>query len=276
MKLHDFFGFSGDTFVYYPSFCRHFDINANAAILLCYVGWKAFENDPNGWKAVNAEQITRDTGLGPKEQINARKALVDRKLIDERYVRLDHQMFIRLAPKQEELTPNRQNGDSPFPESPERRMASVPNGDSSIDGNNDLKNRSTPIPPKGRSRRESKPLMPETNEVIGNLKTEYLGAKSRRFIVNGPSVKAISDLLAQGVSKEEMAHVGRLAFRQTDAKKCWRCCKIGGAEDFARFYATIREELNGQLQSAMAGSVGVMKDPSGQRDEVIHAKILKI
>ena len=127
--------------------------------------------------------------------------------------------------------------------------------------------------PSKPSKKSKDPNTRPAQEVAGKLKELYEQARGRVFVCDctaaSADIRAIAKLMAKGISPTEMAQVAQLALRQTSVKSHWHCCKFGGAETFARNYDKIREELNGELQAAMAG--GVLRDPTGQRDEELHA-----
>jgi hypothetical protein len=96
MNLSEVF-LCGKPFPYYPKFITQENISINACILLCYVGWRAYEDDPFAWWDCSVSDITTATGLSKKEQATAKAALVERKFIEERYARLDHKLQFRLG-----------------------------------------------------------------------------------------------------------------------------------------------------------------------------------
>ena len=96
MRLSELFKTTGETFTFYPSFCHRFDISVNAAVFLCFIGWKTIP-DTDGWREFNSEAITAGTGLSEKEQRTARAALKAAGLLEEDHNRWEHKMFFRLA-----------------------------------------------------------------------------------------------------------------------------------------------------------------------------------
>ena len=141
----------------------------------------------------------------------------------------------------------------------------------------DLEPGSTPIPPRGKVRKPPKPILPQAMELAEKMKRIHLEDRGTVLVCPESALRDLSGLFERGeATQEEACHVANLVWKQPKDRAHFWCGQAGDMAHFVKNYGMIREQLNGQLQSAMAGSVGVMKDPSGQRDEVIHAKILKI
>lgn len=97
MKLSELFKSIGSPFSYYPEFVHRFDISVNSCVLLCFIGWKTFEDEIGNWRHFSTDEITKATGLTGKEQATARKHLSDKGLLEDRYHRLEHKLLFRLA-----------------------------------------------------------------------------------------------------------------------------------------------------------------------------------
>lgn len=95
MRLTEFFNFAGNPYTFYPGLTAKLGVSTNAAVLLCLIGWRTLPGS-GGWVPLSAEEVERDTGLSKKELGTAREQLVTAGVLEERYVRLDHQMFYRI------------------------------------------------------------------------------------------------------------------------------------------------------------------------------------
>ena len=85
MRLSEHFRDIGRTVAYYPSLS---DIlgGGTATILFCQFFWfTPAEPELNGWFKKSAEEIKKTTGLTPTEQRTARKALIERGLLEEEF-----------------------------------------------------------------------------------------------------------------------------------------------------------------------------------------------
>ena len=130
MKLTELFNTTGEPFSYYPGLVHRFNISVNASVMLCFIAWKTFSDELDGWKSFNSDGIQKATGLSVKEQAGARRQLVEAGLLEEHYARLEHKLMFRLLPK--EL-----GGGSPTPEmgnpqTPKGQMGKPQKGESSI------------------------------------------------------------------------------------------------------------------------------------------------
>ena len=101
MHLTQFFKEPGKPFPYHPKLANKLGINANAMILLSFVGWGTFEDTVNGWVKCSKQTLFEETALSFREQETARAKLVSLNLIEEKYERLEHQFYIRLTPEKE-------------------------------------------------------------------------------------------------------------------------------------------------------------------------------
>lgn len=126
MKLTELFTATGEPFSYYPGFVGQFDISVNACVMLCFIAWKTFPDELGGWKPMSSETIRKATGLSTKEQVTARKQLVEAGLVEEFYARLDHEMRFKILPK--EVSGFSPNPETAFPETPKGSLGNTPKG----------------------------------------------------------------------------------------------------------------------------------------------------
>jgi hypothetical protein len=91
-----FYQAPGHPIAYFPSLAPHVG-GTNAAILLCQLlYWTPRAKDPEGWIYKTQLELIYETGLSRHEQRAARTALKARGLLEERYDRLDHQLYVRV------------------------------------------------------------------------------------------------------------------------------------------------------------------------------------
>jgi len=101
MKLSNYIIDLGRVVAYYPNLKKVTE-STTATILLCQLlYWTPKAKDRNGWIYKNADEIEEETGLTYNEQKTARKILVEKKLVEEEFKRLDHTNCYRV--NQEEL-----------------------------------------------------------------------------------------------------------------------------------------------------------------------------
>jgi hypothetical protein len=115
MKLTELFAATGEPFSYYPGLVHQFDISVNAAVFLCFIAWRTFPDELDGWKALSIEIVKEATGLSVKEQSTARKQLVKAGLILERYARLEHKLKFKLLPAEIAVSPNAESAHAQTP-----------------------------------------------------------------------------------------------------------------------------------------------------------------
>lgn len=130
MNLNTLFEATGEPFTYFPGFVERYGISVNASVLLCFLAWRDFDGDANGWRLLNASDITERTGLTLKEQRTARAQLVQAKLIEENYARLEHKLRFRIIGEEPAQSAKSENG-----QMPKGQMAIRPIGISSIEKN---------------------------------------------------------------------------------------------------------------------------------------------
>lgn len=98
MKLSDFLEDVGRSVAYYPRIAKAVG-GVKEAVFLCQLFyWKDKGEGADGWIYKTQAEIEDETGLSRYEQEHARKSLVKRGLIEEKYQRITHKMFYRVMP----------------------------------------------------------------------------------------------------------------------------------------------------------------------------------
>jgi len=96
MKLSDFLFNIGRPVAFYPGLVKALG-SMKQAVFICQMAyWKDKGEDPEGWIYKTAEEIETETSLTYKEQTTVRAALVEKKALQERYARTEHQMYFRV------------------------------------------------------------------------------------------------------------------------------------------------------------------------------------
>lgn len=96
MRLSNYIIDLGRTIAFYPGL-RRVTNSINATILLCQlIYWCDKTKDKDGWIYKTNYELEDETGLSVYEQQTARKILVDLKILEEEFKRLDHTMRFRL------------------------------------------------------------------------------------------------------------------------------------------------------------------------------------
>jgi hypothetical protein len=91
-----FYQAPGHLIAYFPSLAPHVG-GVKAAILLCQLlYWTPRAKDPEGWIYKTQLELIAETGLSRHDQRAARTALKKRDLLEERYDRLAHQLYVRV------------------------------------------------------------------------------------------------------------------------------------------------------------------------------------
>lgn len=152
MKLSQCINFSGQTFSVAPAVLRHF--GAKEGIFLCRIIW--WQIDADTWIEKDIETIQFETGLTAAEQRTVRTNLIQAGVLEEEYKRLEHKLRFRIIasalemeidqePSSKEATykiPQVKNVDlgtsRTFTSSSKKKLVQV--------------NKSTPLPPRGRSK----------------------------------------------------------------------------------------------------------------------------
>ena len=165
MKLSEIIRTTGQPFAYYPELVRKHDISVNACVLYCFIAWKTLPHAIGEWIPLTIEVIKRETGLTEKEQINARKVLVEKRMIEEHYARLEHTLKFRLADLEIEVSPSAEREDAPPEHPPKGRMAIHPKGVSTKDGKEGLKKEEKEV--------ATLPLFPQKPSLKAKKKYDY-------------------------------------------------------------------------------------------------------
>lgn len=96
MRLSNYILDLGRTIAFYPGLKRVTN-STNATILLCQlIYWCDKTKDKEGWIYKTNYELEDETGLTVYEQQTARKILIDLKILEEEFKRLDHTMRYRL------------------------------------------------------------------------------------------------------------------------------------------------------------------------------------
>lgn len=256
MKMDCLFLNTGKPFLYYPDFVKRFDLSVNAAVFFCYVGWKTLPGGENEWKSYTAKQVTEATGLTVREQETARKILIEKKLIEEHYARLEHVMKFRLSSIEVEIprkrvSPNAENAGA---QARETRLANSANGVSLIEQEKGKKGKET----KGASAPDAVESKPKS------AKPQFTDAWclewERRF--GGPyDFKGAAD----GKAADELLKLYPPDELMVMAKKAWdkvatdfNCKHAITIRGFASRFNEIRLEIgaaNGKATGVTAGGI---------------------
>lgn len=96
MKLSEYLTGVGRPVAYFPKL-RPLTGSTNATVFLCqFVYWTDKEKSGDGWIYKTSDEIEEETGLSYDEQKTARERLKQAGLIQERYARLEHQMYFKV------------------------------------------------------------------------------------------------------------------------------------------------------------------------------------
>ena len=221
---------AGTPFTYYPSMVHNYGVTTNAAIFISFIGFKVFEGAENEWRDFSVVEIEKRTGLTRKEQINARKLLVEKGMLEEDYQREKHKLFYRLKPDSDDETDpvgTCPKGTCSEPEAhAQRGHGTCPKGTST---NKDQEQEITSAPPgalpleSGKAAEES-----EHKKFIRYWSEEHIKRFSRKYkVLGGRDGKALKNLL-----NEPGATAGML---MRFADKCW---KAAAADPKRHFYCT--------------------------------------
>lgn len=244
MKLTELFSEVGEPFSYYPGFVTKFSISTNASVLLCFIGWKTFKDELDGWKSFSTDSITKSTGLSVKEQATARKQLVAAGLIEEYYARLEHVLKFKILAK--ELTGEWPNAESAYAQTPFRRMAKRPFGVSSKEQEGDNKGKEEGAVAPSVVANEPKGATLSLNRKFSD---EWCKAYEEKFggkyaFQGGRDGKAVASLMKFG-TPEELIALAKKAWGQTDPQKFWNCINHSSTiSKFLNGLPSIRVELS--------------------------------
>ncbi|MFC2064161.1 DnaD domain-containing protein [Chloroflexota bacterium] len=96
MKLSEYLTDVGRPIAYHPKL-KSITGSTNATIFFCqFFYWTGKEKSGDGWIYKSSVEIEEETGLSYNEQTTARKKLIDRGLLEEKYKRLEHQMYFKI------------------------------------------------------------------------------------------------------------------------------------------------------------------------------------
>ncbi len=96
MKLSDFLMGVGRPVAFYPGLVKALG-DRNETIFVCQMAyWRGKGEESDGWIYKSSEDIEAETSLTYKEQINVRKGLKDKNLIEEYYARTEHRIYFRV------------------------------------------------------------------------------------------------------------------------------------------------------------------------------------
>jgi hypothetical protein len=86
----------GRPIAYFPTIVPYVG-SVNAAVVLCQlVYWTPRAKNDQGWIYKTQLELMQETGLSRHEQRAAREVLKDRDLLEERYDRVNHQLYLRI------------------------------------------------------------------------------------------------------------------------------------------------------------------------------------
>jgi hypothetical protein len=95
MRLSEYLIELGRPVAYYPSLAKL--LGVKATVFICQLAyWHGKQADPEGWIYKTSDELEEETGLSYYEQKSARKELRARGMLEEKYRRLDHQMYYRV------------------------------------------------------------------------------------------------------------------------------------------------------------------------------------
>ncbi len=243
MNLHEVFN-AGRPFSYYPKLVTEFGINVNAVVLLCRIGWKAYENDPTAWMQLSQEWLQNETGLTMREQRTARATLIERGLIEEKYERLEHKLYIRLRLP---------DGDAE-PCSPEITKRNQPCDETSFrEGRNVISSNTVKTSIKQIAGNEPTPSVKKTpKHALNNEFAAFVLRWSGTYVQERGKPFALSrektaealylNVRRQGVTDDELVRVAAKAWQNIGVK----FTKCSGSSDLIWFlerYMAIRDEV---------------------------------
>jgi hypothetical protein len=175
-KSHLFYQSPGHPIAYFPSLVPVAG-SVKAAVLLCQLlYWTPRAKEATGWVYKSQLDLMAETGLSLKEQRQARAELKARQLLEERYDRLDHQLWFHVnveAYNEAILLISNQVPKGHFGKirkgtsgNPERASGEVPKGDFATD----LSETTTETPPE---------TLPERKPNVDNVGTDHRQTKRR-------------------------------------------------------------------------------------------------
>jgi len=247
MRMDQLFKQAGKPYLYYPDFVGRFDISVNAAVFLCYIGWRTIEDYERQWKAFRVEDITKATGLTVKEQTTARAALVEKKLIEEHYARLEHTLKFRLSSElidceRGEVSPNAETADGEKPKADSAKSRNAVSTNEEQKGNK-RDNKST-----GAFAPDAILSKAPLRQLTDKFKEEWQQRFGGPYKFNGAADgKAADDLLKLGLTVEQILGVAKKAWNKPEEFNCKHAMTLRGLH--SRF-----NEIRGEV-GALNGSV---------------------
>ena len=228
MKLTELFTATGEPFSYYPGLVHQFDISVNATVFLCFIAWRTFPDEVDGWKALSIDIVKEATGLSVKEQSTSRKQLVKAGLILERYARLEHKLKFKLLPAEIAVSPNAESADAQAP------IGNVPtsqNGVSTKELKGDKKGskKENPADAGGVARNgEGKSLK---RELTDSWCAAFNASHSFRYVFrHAIDGKAADRFLAAGITAAEVVSVAKRAWKNPKGFQCKMAATLAGLE----------------------------------------------
>ena len=242
MRMSDLFGQRfGRPNVYYPEL-RHVTGSNNATIFMCkLLFWSDKGSSPDGWIYKTMDEMTVETGLSRREQEGARKLLVERGILYEKFKGIPRKLFFYVdrdkldelgdewfyGDNTEQNQHNAQNSHYCMAESANKERLKPPsnktqnshslyNRDNSKDDNREKES-----PPKtskcnpGETKDHSQALNPTSTKVICDEASVGVVVGKSKAVRNNPqrdggvgsAINKSSSVDAQGLSSEDVAGV---------------------------------------------------------------------
>jgi hypothetical protein len=116
--------------VIYPIAIRAFKGIEEAAFVFQFRFWMGICDDPDGWVYKSADELEQFFFLSYKQQTRVREALVDLKVLEERYERASHLMYFRIDRDvfNSLMEAAREKKHLPNGHMPKRGNSTIPNG----------------------------------------------------------------------------------------------------------------------------------------------------
>lgn len=113
----------------YPIAIRAFKGIEEAAFVFQFRFWMGICDDPDGWVYKSADELEQFFSLSYKQQTRVREALVDLKVLEERYERASHLMYFRIDREVfNSLMETAKKKHLPNGHMPKRGNSTIPNG----------------------------------------------------------------------------------------------------------------------------------------------------
>lgn len=239
MKLTELFTATGEPFSYYPGFVGQFDISVNACVMLCFIAWKTFPDELGGWKPMSSETIRQATGLSTKEQVTARRQLVEAGLVEEFYARLDHEMRFKILPK--EVAGFSPNPETAFPETPKGSLGNTPKGVSTKGLEGDKKGSKETTSAFAEASTSDSPVKNLKRELTDSWCAEFNKAHGFKYDFRGViDGKAADRFLKSKITTQEIISVAKQAWKRPSGFQCKMAATLAGLQSK---WNEIRQEL---------------------------------